>query len=99
MPWLSALQAVGLVRRNINRKLGLATHIISVMHAPHSAFDGKFHLASLLFLIRPLTLNLTSDLLDSPYLLYRRSPSESESESDCRSGGAPGGGGGGGGGG
>ena len=41
---------------------------------PHSAFDGKFHLASLLFLIRPLTLNLTSDLLDSPYLLYRRPP-------------------------
>ena len=33
--------------------------------------DGKFHLA--LFLFRPLTLNLTSDLLDSPYLLYRRS--------------------------
>ena len=24
--------------------------------------------------IRPLTLNLTSDLLDSPYLLYRRPP-------------------------
>ena len=47
---------------------------------PHSAFDGKFHLASLLFLIRPLTLNLTSDLLDSPYLLYRRPLSESEEE-------------------
>ena len=47
---------------------------------PHSVFDGKFHSASLLFLIRPLTLNLTSDLLDSPYLLYRRPLSESEEE-------------------
>ena len=31
-PRLSALQAVGVGRRNINRKLVLATHIISVKH-------------------------------------------------------------------
>ena len=41
-------------------------------------------MASLLFLIRPLTLNLTSDLLDSPYLLYRRPLSESEEEEEAR---------------
>ena len=32
MPWLSALQAIGLGRRNVNKKLGLATHIASVKH-------------------------------------------------------------------
>ena len=32
MPWLTALQAVGLSRRNVNRKLILATHIISINH-------------------------------------------------------------------
>ena len=30
LPWLSVLQAVGLGGRNIERKLGLATHIISL---------------------------------------------------------------------
>ena len=33
MPWLSALQAVGLGSRNINRKSFLAIHIISVKYA------------------------------------------------------------------
>ena len=32
MPWLSALQANGLGRLNINRKFVLTTHIISVKH-------------------------------------------------------------------
>ena len=32
VPWLSALQAIGLGRRNVNRKFVLATHIISVEH-------------------------------------------------------------------
>ena len=46
VPWLSALQAVGLVRRNINRKLGLATHIISVKHDPNIVIPESsfFHL-------------------------------------------------------
>ena len=34
VPWLPALQAVGLGRQNMNRKLVLATHIISVKHDP-----------------------------------------------------------------
>ena len=33
VPWLSALQAVGLGRRNVNRKLVHETPIISVKHA------------------------------------------------------------------
>ena len=32
VPWLSALQAVGLGRRNVSRKFVLTTHIISVKH-------------------------------------------------------------------
>ena len=33
VPWLSALPAIGLGRRNKNRMLVLRTHIISVKHA------------------------------------------------------------------
>ena len=36
LPWLSALQAVGLGIRNINRKLVLATHIVFVKYAWNS---------------------------------------------------------------
>ena len=36
VPWLSALQVIGLDRRNINRRLVLATHIISVKHVSHT---------------------------------------------------------------
>ena len=54
VPWLSALQAVGLVRWNVNRKLVLATHIISVKHAKN--YNLEFYLSfslpvAILFLV------------------------------------------------
>ena len=36
VPWLSALQVIGLGRQNVNRMLVLATHIISVKHVSHT---------------------------------------------------------------
>ena len=80
---LSIHLSVGFVLRAfVPEELGCLENLVNYgcPQNPHSVFDGKFHSASLLFLIRPLTLNLTSDLLDSPYLLYRRPLSESEEE-------------------